>query len=90
MSVPIQPMEDYIVAVAEEAKTKSAGGILLPDSAKEKPATVKVVAVGKDVDGIKVGDSVIYKNTYEATEIKVGTEQFVIVYKKNIIATVKG
>lgn len=90
MSTPIQPMEDYVVAVAQKAESKTAGGIYLPDAAKEKPATVKVIAVGKEVDGVKVGDLIIYKNTYEATEIKIGAEQYVVVYKKNIIATVKG
>jgi chaperonin GroES len=89
MSVPIQPMEDYVVAVADVAETKTASGIFLPGNAQEKPKTVKVVAVGKEVDGVKIGDSIIYKNTYEATEVKVGKEEYVLIYKKNIIATVK-
>lgn len=88
MAVSIQPMEDYVVAQSEEATTKTASGLYLPDNAKEKPKTAKVVAVGKDVESVKVGDRIIYKNEYEATTVKQGTEEFTIVYKKNIIATV--
>ncbi len=90
MAVPIQPMEDYVVAQAEEAKTTTASGLYIPDSAQEKPKTAKVVAVGGDVKTVKVGDNIIYKNEYEATNVKVGKEEYTLVYKKNIIATVKG
>ncbi len=89
MSVPIQPMEDYVVAMAEEPELKTASGLYLPGNAQEKPKTVKVVAVGKGVDEVKVGDRIIYKNTYEATEVKVEKDEYVLIYKKNIIATVK-
>lgn len=89
MATPINPMEDYIVVQAEEAKTTTASGLYIPDSAQEKPKTAKVLAVGSDVKSVKVGDNVIYKNEYEATNVKVGKDEYVIVYKKNIIATVK-
>lgn len=89
MSVPIQPMSDYVVVQAEKAATKTASGLYIPGGAQEKPKSAKVVAVGSDVDEVKVGDSVIYKNDYEATVVKVDKEDYVIVYKKNIIATVK-
>ncbi len=89
MSVPITPMQGYVVAVAEEAATKTASGLYLPEAAKEKPKTVKVVAVGDKVDGIKVGDRIIYKNSYEATDVKVGKDEYVIVFWQNIIAVVK-
>lgn len=89
MSVPITPMQGYVVAVAEEAATKTASGLYLPEAAKEKPKTVKVVAVGAKVDGIKTGDRIIYKNSYEATDIKVGKDEYVIIYFENIIAVVK-
>ncbi len=88
-NVPIQPLEDYIVVQQEEASSKTASGLYLPDNAQEKPKTAKVVAVGKDVDAIKVGDRVIYKNQYEATEVKVDREDFIIVFKKNVVAIVK-
>ncbi len=89
MSVPIQPMAEYVVVQAEQASNKTASGLYLPDSATEKPKVAKVVAVGPEVDGVKVGDKVIYKNEYEATTVKIASEEFTLVYKKNIIATVK-
>lgn len=89
MAIPIQPMEEYVVVQTEEATNKTASGLFLPDSAKEKPKTAKVVAVGKDVHQVKVGDRVIYKNEYEATTVKVNKDDYTLVYKKNIIATVK-
>lgn len=89
MSVPITPLAGYVVAVAEEAATKTASGLYLPEAAKEKPKTVKVVAVGDDVKGIKVGDRIIYKNSYEATDVKVGKDDYVVIFWQNIIAVVK-
>jgi chaperonin GroES len=49
MSVPIQPLADYVVALPEEAEAKTASGFYVPESAKEKPKISKVVAVGKEV-----------------------------------------
>lgn len=89
MAAPISPMPDYVVVQAEEATTKTASGLYLPDSAKEKPKTAKVVAVGSNVSEVKVGDRVIYKNEYEATSVKQGSAEFTIVFKNNVIATVK-
>ncbi len=90
MAVPIQPMEDYVVVKADEATNKTASGLYLPDNAKEKPKTAKVVAVGSGVSEVKTGDRVIYKNEYEATTVNHGSEEFIIVFRKNIIAIVKG
>ena len=91
MSVSIQPMADYIVVKADEAAAKTASGIYLPDSAKEKPKDARVVAIGANIKGLKVGDKVIYKNPYgaEATDVKQGNDEYTIVYKDNIVATVK-
>lgn len=89
MAIPIQPMDEYVVVQAEEAKTTTASGLFIPDSAQEKPKTAKVIAVGSDVKSVKVGDNIIYKNEYEATNVKVGKEDYTIVYKKNIIAIAK-
>ena len=85
----IQPMADYIVVQAEEAAIKTASGLYLPGNAQEKPKTAKVVAIGKDVSEVKVGDRIIYKNEYEATNVKSGKDEFTLVLKSNIIATVK-
>ena len=89
MNVPITPLAGYVVAVAEAAATKTASGLYLPEAAKEKPKTVKVVAVGPKVEGVKAGDRIIYKNSYEATDVKVGKDDYVIIFWENIIAVVK-
>ncbi len=89
MATPINPMPEYVVLQAEKSESKTAGGLYLPDSAKEKPKTAKVLAVGAGVKEVKVGDTVLYKNEYEATTVKVGGEEYTIVFHMNIIATVK-
>lgn len=86
---PINPMPEYVVVQAEEAAPKTASGLYLPNEAQEKPKTAKVVAVGSAVEGVKVGDKVLYKNEYEATTVKVGSGEYSVVFYKNIIATVK-
>ena len=89
MSVPITPLSGYVVAQPEEAASKTISGLYLPDSAKEKPKSVKVVAVGPQVEGVKVGDRIIYKNPYESTELNVGKENYIIIFWQNIIAVVE-
>ena len=88
MSVPLQPLGDYVVAQAEEAETKTKSGLYLPEAAKEKPKTAKVVAVGKDAAQIKVGDRIVYTN-YSNTDVKVNGEDYIIVKEKDVLATVK-
>ena len=88
MSTPLQPLADNIVAVQEEAQSKTASGLYLPDAAKEKPKTAKVVAIGKEVKQLKVGDRIIYKS-YSTTEVKVGKEDYIIVKEEDVLATVK-
>lgn len=88
MSAPLQPLGDYVVAQAEEAESKTASGLYLPEAAKEKPKTSIVVAVGKDVKQIKVGDRIVYKS-YSQTEVKVGKDEYILVKEEDILATVK-
>lgn len=87
MSVPIQPLADYVVAQAEKAETKTASGLYLPDKAQEKPKTAKVVAVGTDAKQIKVGDRILYK-AYSTTEVKVAAEDYILVKEEDVLATV--
>ncbi|HVX24583.1 MAG TPA: co-chaperone GroES [Candidatus Saccharimonadales bacterium] len=89
MSTPLQPLGDYLVATQEEAETKTASGLYLPDQAQEKPKTAKVMAVGKNVTDVKVGDRIIYKNDYETTTVKIASQEYIVIYMKNVIATVK-
>jgi len=87
MSTPIKPLADRVVAVREEAQTKTASGLYLPDNAKEKSSLAKVEAIGPDVKGIKVGDKIIYKE-YSTTELKVDGTEYLIVKEEDILATV--
>lgn len=88
MSVPIQPLADYIVAQQEEAAAKTASGLYLPDAAQEKPKLANVLAVGKSVNEVKVGDKVIYGG-YSTTEIKHGGQTYLLIKEENVYATVK-
>ena len=88
MSVPIQPLANYVVSQAEAAQSKTASGLYLPDNAQEKPKIAKVLAVGKDVKQIKIGDKILYK-TYSTTDVKVGNEEYILVKEEDILATVK-
>ncbi len=88
MSSPLQPLADYVVAQAEEANTKTASGLYLPDNAAEKPKTAKVIAVGKDVKQVKTGDRIVYKS-YSTTDIKVDNQDYILVKEEDILATVK-
>ncbi len=88
MSTPLKPLGDYVVAVGEEAESKTASGLYLPEKAQEKPKTAKVVAVGPNAQQIKVGDRIIYKS-YSNTDVKVGREDYILVKEEDILATVK-
>lgn len=87
MSTPIKPLADRVVAVREKAKTQTASGIYLPDSAKEKPVYATVEAVGPEVKGIKKGDRIVYKE-YSTTELKVNDTEYIIVKEEDVLATV--
>lgn len=84
----ITPLADRIVLKQVEAEQKTASGILLPDSAKEKPSEGKVLAVGKDVKEVKNGDKVLYSK-YGPSEVKVNGEEVVIVKEEDILAVIK-
>ena len=84
----LQPLGDYVVAQAEEAQTKTASGLYLPEKAAEKPKTARVVAVGKEAKQVKVGDRIVYKS-YSTTDVKVGSDEYILVKEEDILATVK-
>lgn len=86
MSVALKPLADRIVAEREAAETKTASGLYLPDAAKEKPVVAVVVAVGKDVKEVKVGDRVVYKE-YAPTELKIGGREYLILKEEDVLAT---
>ena len=84
----IQPLADYIVAQEEAPETKTASGLYLPEKAAEKPKVAKVVAVGKDVKQVKVGDRIVYKS-YSTNDVKMGAEDYLLVKEEDVLATVK-
>ena len=88
MSAPLSPLGDYVVAQTEEAEKKTASGLYLPEGAQEKPKTAKVVAVGPTVAQVKVGDRIVYKG-YSTTDVKVGSEEYILVKEEDVLATVK-
>lgn len=83
----LKPLGDYVVAQAEEAQTKTASGLYLPEKSAEKPKTAVVVAVGPDAKEVKVGDTIVYK-TYSTTEVKVDKQDFILVKQEDILAIV--
>ncbi|MFO0955506.1 MAG: co-chaperone GroES [Candidatus Saccharibacteria bacterium] len=85
----LQPLADRIVLEQLEAEEKTASGIVLPDSAKEKPKAAKVLAIGKDVKEVKVGDTVLYKS-YGPDEVKLEGKEYLIGKEEDLLAIVKG
>ncbi len=92
----LQPLEDRIVVQANESDTTTASGLVIPDTAKEKPQEGTVVAVGpgRFEDGnrvpldVAVGDTVIYSK-YGGTEVKVDGEEYLILSARDVLATMK-
>ena len=92
----VKPLGDRVFIKVSESEEKTAGGILLPDNAKEKPQVGEIVAVGpgKRNDAgnlltidIAVGDKVLYSK-YAGTDIKLGTQEYVLLSEKDILAIV--
>ncbi len=96
MSVNIKPLEDRIVVKALEAEQTTASGLVIPETAKEKPQEGEVLAIGPgrvDDNGVRVpldvqvGDKVIYSK-YGGTEVKYGGEEFLILSARDVLAVV--
>jgi len=89
MATKLKPLADRVLVEAAAAEEKTAGGIIIPDTAKEKPQKGKVVAVGggkKDEPmTVKVGDSVLY-GKYAGTEITVDGKDYLIMRESDILA----
>lgn len=91
----VKPLGDRIFVKVSESEERTACGILLPDTAKEKPQVGEIVAVGpgkRNDDGsyqaleVKIGDKVLYSK-YAGTDIKLGREEYVLLSEKDILAT---
>jgi chaperonin GroES len=95
--VAIKPLEDRIVVQANEAETTTASGIVIPDTAKEKPQEGTVLAVGPgrvDDNGnrvpvdVKVGDTVLYSK-YGGTEVKYAGEEYLVLSARDVLAVIE-
>lgn len=93
----IKPLFDFVLIKPVVAETKTASGIVLPDSAKEKPQVGEVMAIGSgayNTEGklvpmvVKVGQKVMYKK-WGGNEIKVGMEEWMLVEQKDVMAIVE-
>ncbi len=88
----LRPIEDHVVVKLNRSnEEKVVGGIIIPDTAKEKPQMAEVVAVGTDEDLqkiVKVGDTVLY-GKYAGTEIEIESEKYLILSKSDILAIVE-
>ena len=91
-----RPLHDRVLVRRVEAEEKTAGGIIIPDSAKEKPAEGEIVAVGegaRDEDGdripldVKVGDKVLF-GKWSGTEVKIGGEDLLIMKESDILGII--
>ncbi|MGA0865919.1 MAG: co-chaperone GroES [Candidatus Nanopelagicaceae bacterium] len=95
MAIAIKPLEDRVVVKPLDAETTTASGLVIPDTAKEKPQEGKVVAVGpgRFDDGdrvpmdVKEGDVVLYSK-YGGTEVKYGGEEYLVLSARDILAII--
>jgi chaperonin GroES len=87
----LKPLADRVLVEAATAETKTAGGIIIPDTAKEKPMKGKVVAVGNGKPDepmtVKAGDTVLY-GKYAGTEIQVDGKEYLIMRESDIYAII--
>ena len=95
--VAIKPLEDRIVVQAVDAESTTASGLVIPDTAKEKPqeGTVLAVGPGRWEDGsrvpldVKVGDKVLYSK-YGGTEVKYNGEEYLVLSARDVLAVIEG
>ena len=97
MAIKIRPLQDRVVVKALDSETKTKGGIIIPDTAKEKPQQGKVVAAGpgaRNEDGkltpmgVKVGDTILY-GKWSGTEVKIEGEDLLIMKESDIMGVVE-
>ena len=91
MAINIKPLADRVLIEAASAEEKTTGGIIIPDTAKEKPQKGKVLAVGNgtkdDPITVKVGDNVLY-GKYAGTEIALNGSDYIIMREADIFAVI--
>jgi len=97
MEMKIRPLHDRVIVRRLEEEKVSAGGIVIPDSAKEKPVQGEVTAVGKGkvlesgdilAMDVKVGDTVLF-GKYSGTDVKIGDEEMLVMREEDIMGVVE-
>jgi chaperonin GroES len=90
-SVNVKPLADRVLVEAAPAETKTAGGIIIPDTAKEKPMRGRIIAVGNGKPDepmtVKVGDTVLY-GKYAGTELSIDGKEYLIMRESDIYAII--
>ncbi len=90
-SFSMTPLADRVIVLPEPAETRTAGGIIIPDTAKEKPQRGKVIAVGigkkDEPTTVKVGQNVLY-GKYSGTEVNIEGTEYLIMRESDIFATI--
>ncbi|MAP01257.1 MAG: co-chaperone GroES [Flavobacteriales bacterium] len=92
MSINVKPLADRVIIEPAAAEEKTAGGIIIPDTAKEKPKRGKIIAAGNGKKDepltVKAGDTVLY-GQYSGTEIKIDGSDYLIMRESDIFAIVE-
>ena len=92
MKVNIKPLADRVLVKPAEAEMKTAGGIIIPDTAKEKPLHGKIVATGKGTKDeemiLKAGDEVLY-GKYSGTELEFEGEKYLMMRQSDVLAVIE-
>ena len=83
----IKPLGERVLIEQIEAETKTASGLIIPDSAQEKPLQAKVVAIGEEVKTLKEGDTVLYAK-FTGTELNLDNKNYIMLELSDILATV--
>jgi len=96
-TMKLRPLNDRVIVKRVESETKTAGGIIIPDTAKEKPVEAEVVAVGlgkilengeRQKMQVNVGDRILF-GKYSGTEVKIGSEEHLILREDDVLAVIE-
>jgi chaperonin GroES len=84
MGVKFKPLKDRVFVSYTEELEKTAGGLYIPDSAKEKPQSGKVEAVGDDVKSLKIGDKILF-DRYSGSKISIDNTEYLIIKEEDVL-----
>jgi len=84
MGVKFKPLKDRVFVSYTEELEKTAGGLYIPDSAKEKPQSGKVEATGDEVKALKVGDKILF-DRYSGSKINIDNKEYLIIKEEDVL-----